>query len=232
MQNLILQNIADFPDRFFSCVYKKDTNSYHVNVADLPEHNLRTPYDLTMITEAHPYVCPPLDTWYTLFGDAYVSIARSLHNTFPLVPLDETISLMHLTIVKLYTVGKYLHKSLVVKILSQKLASASNAIAARAKYEQPLPLTQDTDDDTPILQLPDASCLEETNQLKHYTEKDYVEDMYNRIKALLRESMTEYSFERLMHQLETHTVSRDTSYQLNKVRKRLGSEAPEFLRKR
>lgn len=208
---------------------KQDPDYFHFKANCLEERHLN-PYSAKEAVSklfhqegSTRYIQPPLDQWLELFKPMLMDIVSSLHPRYEaLIPCkDDMISIMYMCVLKLYNKGYYLHKSLVRKSFVNDLNMECRKLKNFQGMESLDATVGEDDDGRPITlldQLADPVSTEWARQTGHYTEKDYWEDMYQRLKARMLEDMSELQFERILIQLKTNTVDRSTSYQLNKYR--------------
>lgn len=211
---------------------KEDNGYYHLRIsAVIPvEDNPYTPRELirNLFAKKEPpnkvrYVQPPIDKWLTAFRPLLLKIVSRVHPRYEnLMPeRDELISILYLTVMKLYNKGYYLHQTLIQK-------SFVNDLNMECRKLKGIPLTDSLDtpigeDDngqpiTLLDQIIDQSATDWARSCNEYTSSDYWHDMYERIRSRMLQDMSEFQFDRIMIQLKTNTVDRSTSYKLDKYR--------------
>jgi hypothetical protein len=169
------------------------------------------------------YVQPPLEQWIRVFRPFMSKLVSTVYPKYKLLipERDELVSILNLTITKLYKQGYYLHKTLIKK-------SFVNDLNMYCRSVKNLPITDSldavmgTDDDDKDLTLldtiADVESTEWARRAIQYTERDYWDDVFERIKACMLKDMSEFQFNRILTQLKTNTVDRSTSYKLDKYR--------------
>ena len=68
-------------------------------------------------------------------------------------------------------------------------------------------------------QIADPDATEWAKGTTTYTETDYWNDMYERIKTKMLEDMSQFQFDRIMIQLKSNTIDGSTAYKLDKYRR-------------
>ena len=90
-----------------------------------------------------------------------------------------------------------------------------------------LRLSQSADDGEPLCYgdiILDQKATDEAQRQMHYTIDDYWEDMFEKIKSLMLQEMSQLSFDRILVQLQSKTVDTNTSRILAKYRKIFGGK--------
>ena len=217
----------------FSAIISPNENGYYklkINSINPPEDNPYTPVELiSYLYRQEPsksgvrYIQPSLEQWLQVFQPFLKSIATRMHTQYEeIIPdKDEVISILYLTIVKLYNKGYYLHKQLIKKSFMNELNLECRKLKHLNECDS-LDDTIGTDDDGKDIVLYDkiseAESTEWARQALVYTEKDYKSDLYEKLKARMLEDMSELQFERILIQLKSGTIDRSTSYKLDKYR--------------
>ena len=134
---------------------------------------------------------------------------------------EELLSILYLTIMKLYNQGYYLHQTLIYKSFINELNMECRKLKGLSMTDSlDAPIGEDDDGKSITLldQIADPDSSAWAHRCKHYTDEDYWDDMFEQIKAAMLEDMSELQFERILIQLKTMTVDRSTSYKLDKYR--------------
>ena len=234
LQEKINYTIApDEPFCFGAILYpdKKNENTYklRVNCADTDEDN---PYSIEDICrevyfqEPRPgdvrYVRPPLDLWLRAFQPMLTSLVNRVRPRYEkLIPdRDDLVSILYLTVLRLYDRGYYLHKQLVFTSYINDLNLECRKLKNFYLESLDAPIGKDDNgkDITLLDQLADKESSTWAHRCTHYTQQDYKEDMFNAVRDAMLEDMSELAFDRILIQLKTNTVDRSTSYKLGKYR--------------
>ena len=124
----------------------------------------------------------------------------------------------------MYNQGYYLHQSLVFKSYVNALNMECRTLKGDMitdSYDKTLSYDEDGNDVTLLDQLADADSTDWARQQTYYTEVDYKEDLFNKVKTLMLCDMSEFAFNRILIQLSSHTVDAATSNKLRKYRELL-----------
>lgn len=212
--------------------HKQDQDYYDLKINCLvPQSaNLYTPEELiaTLFATKEPpnkirYVQPPLDEWLTIFQPLLHKLVVSIYPRYEkLIPSkDDMMSILYLTVVKLYNKGYYLHNTIIRKSYINDLNMECRKLKGFTDMQSlDAPIGED-DDGKPITlldQIVDPESTEWARQNNTYTEQDYWSEMFEQIKARMLQDMSELRFNRILIQLKTQTVDRSTSHYLNKYR--------------
>ena len=170
------------------------------------------------------YVQPTLERWLTEFKPLLSSLVHRVYpryeNTIP--DKDEVTSILYLVVVRLYRQGYYLHQTLIRKSFVNELNLECRRLRGQALTDSLDEYVGEDDEGNNITlhdRLADPDTVAWARQNLLYTEDDYWEDMFEKIKARMLEDMSELAFKRILIQLKTNTVDRTTSYQLDKYRR-------------
>lgn len=211
---------------------KEDDGYYHlkINCLNPMSENPFTPRDLVknLLSKPEPpnkvrYVQPPIEQWLTVFRPLLMKMVTKVHPRYEnLIPdREELVSLLYLTVMKLYNQGYYLHQTLIQKSFVNELNMECRKLKGLAITDSlDAPIGED-DDGKPMTlldQIADPESSAWADRAKHYTEEDYWDDMFERIKARMLEDMSELQFDRILIQLKSMTIDRSTSYKLDKYR--------------
>lgn len=211
---------------------KTDEGYYNLRINCLVpvEENPYSPTELirTLLSKKEPpnkvrYVQPPLDKWLVIFRPLLMKMVTKAHPRYEsLMPdKDELISILYMTVTKLYNQGYYLHQTLIYKSFINDLNLECRKLKKLVLIDSTdAPIGED-DEGKPITlldQIIDTDEAEYQRQQMTYTEQDYWHDMFLRIKSRMLEDMSELQFERILIQLKTNTIDRSTSYKLDKYR--------------
>lgn len=169
------------------------------------------------------YVQPSMEQWFTAFRPLLMKMVAKVQSRYEnIIPdRDELVSILYLTVVKLYTQGYYLHQTLIQKSYINDLnmeCRRLKGLAVTDSLDAPIGEDDDGKQITLLDQIADPMATEWARSCKEYTDEDYWDDMFTRIKARMLQDMSEFQFERILIQLKTNTVDRGTSYKLDKYR--------------
>lgn len=211
---------------------KEEPNCYDLKINCLDEHN-KNPYTPeTLITnlwskpisaQGVRYVQPPIQQWVELFKPLLLTLIDEVHPRYEkLIPeRDEMLSILYYAIAKLHNKGYYLHKNLVkrafVNELNMECRTLKNNMITDS-LDEPVGRDEEGKEITLLDQIADPEATEWARRCNSYTEDDYWEDLYERVKKAMLEEMSEFQFNRILVQLKTHTIDRKTSYWLKKYR--------------
>lgn len=204
--------------------------SLKVNCLVPQDQNPFTPRELitSLFSRKEPpnkvrYVQPPVEQWLTVFRPLLMRMVTKIHPKYKnLMPeRDELVSILYLTVMKLYRKGYYLHQTLIQKSFINDLNIECRRLKDIAITDS-LDASVGEDDDGKLVTLldliADPSATHWANSCNRYTDEDYWSDMFERIKARMLQDMSELQFDRILLQLKTKTVDRSTSYKLDKYR--------------
>ena len=212
---------------------EKDEPGYYnlkINCIIPQEDNPYTPRELVhnLLSKREPpngvrYVQPPIEQWLSAFRPLLMKLVNSVQYKYEnLIPdRDELISILYLTIMKLYHQGYYLHQTLIRKAYINELNMECRKLKGLAITDSLDKTICKDDEDKPVTLLEQIVDQDDAEWLRNnttYTESDYWHDMYERIKARMLEDMSELQFDRILIQLKTNTIDRSTSYKLDKYR--------------
>jgi hypothetical protein len=210
----------------------KDDPGYYklrINCVIPAEDNPYTPRELikSLLSKREPpngvrYVQPPIEQWFAAFRPLLMKMVSNVQPRYEnIIPdRDELVSLLYLTVMKLYNQGYYLHQTLLKKAYINELnmeCRKRKGLAAIESLDAPVGEDDDGKQITLLDQIVDQDS-EEWARKYTYTEADYWNDVYERLKARMLQDMSEFQFERILIQLRTGTVDRSTSYKLDKYR--------------
>lgn len=205
---------------------KEDDGYYNlrINCVMPQEENPYTPKQLihTLLSKKEPpnkvrYVQPPIEQWIQEFRPLLLKMAAKAHPRYEkLIPeYDELISILYLTVIKLYNQGYYLHQTLIYKAFINDLNMECRKLKGLALVDS-LDTQIGEEDGKPITLLDQIADPE--SEFDNLIEDDYWQDMFKRLKARMLQDMSELQFDRILIQLKTNTVDRSTSYKLDKYR--------------
>ena len=210
----------------------KDDPGYYklrINCVIPAEDNPYTPRELikSLLSKREPpngvrYVQPPIEQWFAAFRPLLMKMVSNVQPRYEnIIPdRDELVSILYLTVMKLYNQGYYLHQTLLKKAYINELnmeCRKRKGLAAIESLDAPVGEDDDGKQITLLDQIVDQDS-EEWARKYTYTEVDYWNDVYERLKARMLQDMSEFQFERILIQLRTGTVDRSTSYKLDKYR--------------
>ena len=200
-----------------NCIIPQEENPY--TVTQLLESLFSQPEPANKVR----YVQPPIEQWITSFRPLLMTIVSRVHPKYELLipEREELVSILYLTVMKLYSQGYYLHKTLIQKAFVNDLNMECRKLKG-VMITDSLDTAIDKDDEgkpiTLLDQIADPEATAEVCECTLYTEEDYWRDMFERIKSRMLEDMSELQFERIMIQLKTNTVDCSTSHKLSKYR--------------
>lgn len=210
---------------------KEDEGYYNLKINSLlpVEENPFTVKELIKLlfskkepTSGVRYVQPQIDQWLTTFRPLLLTLASRVRSTYEnTLGWDEILSILYLTVMKLYNKGYYLHRTLIKKSFINELNMECRRYKGMGITDSLDVNIADDDDSEPITlldQIADPDATAWAISCATYTAEDYWSDMFDRIKARMLEDMSELQFDRIMLQLRTNTIDRSTSYQLDKYR--------------
>ena len=216
-----VSQISNPDERVFSAIFSNGVIKCNCFIE--PAKN---PYTITDIinkldlTAKVSYVNPPLEKYLTLFRPMLDKMVSQAYPTYAkLLDKDDLLSILFLTIVKLYNKNYYLHNRLIYKSFINEL----NMEIRNQKHftdMQSLNVICDTEDQNIELidTLVDPDESEIAYQLSHYTDKDYDLELFQRIKSAMLREMSPLAFDRILIQLKSKTVDTNTSRILSRFR--------------
>lgn len=214
-----------FPDKNEVGCYK-----LKINCVIPPEENPYTVEDLVyrLCEQDEPangvrYVQPSLERWITEFKPLLTTLVARIYPRYENIIPDheEAMSILYYVVVRLYRQGYYLHQTLIRKAFVNELNLECRRLKGQHLVDSLDECIGEDDDGQRITRLDtiaDPDALEWARQTLLYTETDYWEDMYEKVKARMLEDMSELAFNRILIQLKSNTIDRMTSYQLDKYR--------------
>lgn len=169
------------------------------------------------------YIQPPLDKWLEIFQPYLFSLVNRVYPRYQqLMPdREELLSILFECIVSLYRKGYYLHNTLIKKTFVNALNLECRRLKASLitdSLDAPIGTDDEGKDVTLMDQLADQDSSDWAKSCYEYTIQDWREDMLEELKAAMLEDMSEFAFNRILVQLKTNTVDRNTSYILDKYR--------------
>lgn len=187
---------------------------------------LRTP---AQSADTH-YVVPPLELWLSTFRPL---LHKMVNKAFPyyqrcIPDKEELMCILNLCVVCLYDQGYYLHNNLIYRsFINQlnkevrKLKHFTDVVSLDEEIVQ-----EDGRSVTRLEQLEDPITSEQSHEQFHYTVKDHREDMFNKIKDTMLKDMSQLSFDRILIQLKSKTITSDTSRKIQKYRQMFNPNDP------
>lgn len=219
----------------------KDDESYYklkINCIDPPEENPYTPTELvsylyrqTPSKSGVRYIQPPLEQWITAFRPLLMTMVTRVHPRYEkLIPdREELISILYLTIITLYNKGYYLHQTLIKKAFVNALNMECRKLKGLSNIDS-LDAAIGVDDDGKNITLYDQTADVDSTawavQTLTYTSLDRKSDLFEKVKARMLQDMSQLAFDRILLQLRSGTVDRNTSYLLDKYRQIF---CPEYI---
>lgn len=232
MQEVAVDNDLTLDEPFaFSAIKGKD-NKIKINCIEPAEHNpysIRTlfnllfhkksDYDAPIIT----YAQPPLEQWLDAYKPMLYNMVNRAHPYYSklISNRDDMLSSLYFVVVKLYNKGYYLHQHLIYKAFINQLNMEVRQLKLHQNnmsLEEPLGHDEEGKAITLLDTLCDQQSTDEAYNLSHYSMNDYLEDLFNQLKETMLEDMSQLSFDRILLQLKSKTVTTQTSRILSKYR--------------
>ena len=169
-----------FPDKT-----NKESYKLKINCIEPAEDNPYTPTELvSYLYRQEPsksgtrYIQPPLEQWLRAFQPFLMSLVTKVHPRYErLIPdREELISILYLTVIKLYNKGYYLHNTLIKKTFVNDLNMECRKLkhfADMDSFDAPIGKDEEDKDITLLDQTPDIDSTEWARQALLYTEDDY-----------------------------------------------------------
>lgn len=228
VEELLSESNKKPDDRFiFSAIYEPKQNAISLNIAKT--NNAYTARDVVKelfnriqeAPEARHYLNAPLDKWLTQFRPSLISMVDSIYLQYEKCYPDkqDLLQILYESIIILYNKGYYLHKSLIFRSFVNRLNRSirkSKHFTDTVSFESPVK-------DEGNLTLADV-IADENDSLSKYEEDDYTQFLFNEIKKIMLESMSQLSFDMLMIQLENKCIMPSSAKALMSVRKKIGSK--------
>ena len=219
----------------FSAVLRPDKENdgcytLRVNALEERQENPHTIRSLvyTILEQDEPasgirYAQPPLEQWLTMFRPMLVSLVNRVYSQYErLIPdKEEQLSILYECVVRLYRRGYYLHAHLIrtsfVNALNKECRKLKG-LQFTDSLDAPIECDDEGKEISLLDQLADADASEWAYSCTHYTDEDFWDERFETLKAAMLNDMSELAFNRILLQLRTGTVDRNTSYILNKYR--------------
>lgn len=200
----------DYYNLKINCVVPQEENPY------TPTELINILYEQILSKKGVCYVQPPIEQWIKEFRPLLLTMVNKVYPRYQkLIPeRDELISILYLTVMKLYNQGYYLHQTLIMKAFVNDL----NMECRKLKNIPPIDSFDASigkNDEGKKMTLLDVIPDEDPDEKSI----EYWEEIYNIIKSRMLEDMSDLAFDRILIQLKSGTVDRRTSYQLDKYRR-------------
>lgn len=236
------ENIGKDDHFAFSAIMTKDPQNPNQRILKInclsTDDNPYTPTTLTnslVRSTSQPstdtyYLVPPLELWLSLFRPL---LHKMVNKAFPyyqrcIPDKEELMCILNLCIVRLYDQGYYLHNNLIYRsfvnelnVEVRKLKHFTDTVSLDEEICQ-----EDGRSITRLEQLEDPEVSEQAHEQFHYTVKDHWEDMFEKIKAVMLKDMSQLSFDRILIQLKSKTITTDTSRKIQKYRQMFNPNNP------
>jgi len=170
------------------------------------------------------YVQPPLDKWLECFRPMLLNMVERVYPIYMklLKERDEMLSILYYTVVTLYNKGYYIHKTLIYKCFINNL----NLECRKLKHFQNCVVSIDEcevdryGDTIPLVE----KIADEHNVIEEQEDEDERRALFEWVKSIMLQDMSEFKFKRILTQLSSKTVDTGTMYILKKYRKRFKNE--------
>ena len=127
---------------------KEDPGYYHLKINCIvpAEDNPYTPRELirNLLSKKEPpngvrYVQPPIEQWFTMFRPLLMKMVTKVQSRYEnIIPdRDELISILYLTVMKLYNQGYYLHQTLIATVVVLCFTVVMRLSAAKHRWKLP-----------------------------------------------------------------------------------------------
>lgn len=200
-----------------------------INCLEEIEQNPYTPHTFVNNLKANKegtilYTQPPLKQWLNLFRPFLLSLLNEQFSKYEkLIPeRDEQLSILYLTVVTLHKEGYYLNKTLIRKAYTNALNKQCRKLKEFQgnlfSLDEEIGTSTDDKHCTRGELLPDPESTRWAESTHKVTDEEYSRALFEEIKAYMLSEMSELSFERILIQLETKTVTTRTSEILIKYR--------------
>lgn len=200
-----------------NCIEPAKVNPY------TPASLIQKLYSIKPSSSGVRYVQAPLEQWLQVFRPFMSKLVTKVHPRYRLLmpERDDLVSILSLVICRLYNQGYYLHQTLIKKSFINELNMQCRVLKNDLLTDS-LDASVGQDDDgkdiTLLETIPDKDSTDWARNSVQYTEKDYWDDTFEKLKAAMLQDMPEFQFNRILTQLKTNTVDRSTSYKLDKYR--------------
>lgn len=227
-----LYNVGPNEPFCFSAIAKPADNPTHrrvkINALDEQADNPYTIAELVMLLyedelfhKEISFIQPPLELWLVTFKPLLLSMVDRVYSRYErLIPdREEQLSILYLSVIKLYNQKYYLHKTVVYKTFVNDLNYECRKLKGISLESLDAPVGQDDDgkDLTLLDKLADPDA-EFVDKVCKNTDDDYWHEKFLAIKERMLQDMSELAFERILIQLMCKSVDRGTAYQLDKYR--------------
>lgn len=171
---------------------------------------------LTHPDETH-YKNAPIEQWLIQFEPSLANLVEEVYPRYKKMYPDKNDlkSILYLSIMKLYDKGYYLHKFIIRKTFVNDLNRSirkEKYFADKRSLDQPL----SSDNSFTLADVvPDKE-----DAIMTYEERDYSEYLFNLIKTEMLTKMSELSFDMILLQIQSKTITPNTAKVLRDLRKK------------
>lgn len=228
---LLEETERELDDPFiFSAVYDPQTSTLQLNCT---RKNATYSID-KVVTTLFPRICDapeeihymnaPLEKWLIQFKPSLHKLVEEVYPAYQNMYPDkqDLLSILFITVIKLYNKGYYLHKSLI----SRSFRNDLNCSIRKQKYFTDcasLDALMPNSDESLTL----ADTIADPENMEERVEyEDYVKYMFNLIKEEMLKHMSQLSFDMLMIQIQNKTIEPSTARMLRKMRDKF---APDYI---
>lgn len=174
------------------------------------------------------YLNPTLESYLVIYKPLLTKMVERVYARYQayIPERDDLLSILYLTLVRLYNKGYYLHQNLVYR-------SYLNALNLEIRTMKKMPQgDQCTSFDASIAEtdngeevslydiVADPIASEQAYDMYHYSVQDALEDMFEKVKSAMLHNMSQLSFDRILIQLKTKSIDPATAKVLAKYREK------------
>ena len=172
------------------------------------------------------FVQPPINIWLNHFAPALHKMVEKAFPTYRKIfyHKDELLSILYLVVIQLYHRKYYLNQGLIYRSFINELNMQARKLIPRQNDLYLSSVIGETDDGEEVTlmdKLEDPVSSEWGRDNNTYTVADHLSELFDLVKRTMLQEMSELSFERILHQLDTKTISPDVAKLLQKYRKKL-----------
>jgi hypothetical protein len=168
------------------------------------------------------YVQPTLEKWLECFQPLLLSMVSRVYPMYVklLRERDDMLSILYLTVVQLYNKGYYLHKTLIYKCFINNLNMECRKIKAFQNCTVSLDEPEMCRENDNIFTLGEQ-IADTRNAIEEQEDAQERDTLFEYVKQLMLKDMSEFAFNRILIQLKSKTLDKNTIYQLKKYREML-----------
>lgn len=198
-----------------NCTKKNAVYSINNVVATLFQRIVQQP-------EQIHYMNAPLEKWLIQFKPTLHQIVESVYPAYYKLYPDkqDLLSILFITVIKLYNKGYYLHKYLIRQAFIKDL---NMSIRKQKHFTDCQSLDAPNSQTDPNLTIGDM-IADPTDIEEELEYKDWVKYMFGMIKEEMLRQMSQLSFDMMMIQIENKTIDSRTSKMLAKMRDKFASD--------